>query len=135
LRERLSNARRNGQDFQTYPLDIEDLQTVEILQRRKNLGKGELASIAFAMKTRQAFMTDDQKARKLGCQVLQDSPTQTTPHMLSWLIYNNHLSDGEMPTVLSEHNEVDRPLAKHFEDAYQEACRCRLMAHHGVSKE
>jgi len=135
LRKRLRDAQGKGKDFETYPLDVDDLQTLAVLEKRKNLGKGELASIAFAMKTRQAFMTDDQKARKLGGQVLLSSPTQTTPHLVGWLIFANHLTDGEMATVIDEHARFNRPLAKYFEDAYQEACRCRLMAHKGVPKE
>jgi hypothetical protein len=134
LQVRLREAQTSGKDFQTFPLDVEDLQSLEVLEKRKRLGKGELSSIAFAMKTRQAFMTDDQKARKLGHQVLQDSPTQTTPHLLSWLIFERHLTDGDMSMILEEHQSLDRPLAKYFEAAYQEACRCRLLAHQGAHK-
>lgn len=135
LRTRLIEAQRTRGDFQSYTLDIEDLQIVEILEKRKNLGKGELASIAFAMKTRQAFMTDDQKARKLGLQVLKESPTQTTPHMLSWLLFKNHITDGEKESIIKEHEKLGRPLAKYFESAYIEACRCRLLIHKGAFTE
>jgi len=127
LQKRLRYAREKGKDFETHALDVEDLQTVQILEIRRNLGKGEIASIAFAMKTRQAFMTDDQKARKLAAQVLSDERTQTTPHLLSWLVFHNHATDGDKVMIVDEHTQQGRPLATHFEDAYQEACRCRLM--------
>lgn len=68
-----------------YHLDIEDLQEVEILRKRKNLSKGELASIAFAKKTKQAFLTDDDKAEKLARSIMNRLLVQTTPHLLGWL--------------------------------------------------
>lgn len=69
LQRRLVAERKNAR-FSTFNLDVEDLQEVEILERRKKLGKGESSSIAFAKRTNQAFLTDDQKARKLGNDVI-----------------------------------------------------------------
>ncbi len=71
-----------------YNLELEDLQEVAILEKRKRLGKGELASIVFAKKTNQAFLTDDQGARKLASEVMNTRLVQTTPHLLGWLFFS-----------------------------------------------
>jgi predicted nucleic acid-binding protein len=131
LRSRFRAAQRESA-FDTYSLDITDLQTIEILENRKRLGKGELSSIAFAMKTRQAFLTDDQKARRLARDVLRESIIQTTPHLVGWLFFTNRLVDADKSTIIKEHQEMRRPLAKYFEQMYLEACRCRLMANQGA---
>ncbi|MDF5724128.1 MAG: XRE family transcriptional regulator, partial [Rhizonema sp. PD37] len=68
---------------------------VEILQKRMNLSKGELTSIVFAKKTRQAFLTDDQKARKLASKVMQSDQVQTMPHLLGWLFFVSYLNDND----------------------------------------
>jgi hypothetical protein len=113
--------------FQSYQLDIEDLQDVAVLENRKRLSKGELSSIAFAQKTQQAFLTDDQKARKLAENVLERKRVQTTPHLFGWLYYNDRLGDNEKDQIIGEHKKFGRPLAPFFERAYQEALRCRSM--------
>jgi len=127
LLQRLEAQRRNGA-FQDYHLDIADLQDMGILERRKRLGKGELSSIVFARKTRQAFLTDDQKARKLAAEVMDKSMVQTTPHVLSSLFFEGILSDGDKDGIIKEHTSFNRPLGQYFEEAYLEACRCRCFA-------
>jgi len=94
LKSRLRAARLESA-FETHSLDIADLQTLEILENRKRLGKGELSSIAFAIKTQQALLTDDQKARKLAREVLKKSIIQTTPHLFGWLFFINYRFDEE----------------------------------------
>jgi hypothetical protein len=111
-----------------YSLDVADLQEVEVLENRHRLSKGELASIAFAKKTRQAFLTDDQKARRLAEAVLADRMTQTTPHLFGWLFFTCRLSDGDKDAIISEHEKLSRPLRPHFESMYLEALRCRCLA-------
>lgn len=120
--------------FKVYPLDIEDLQMVQILENRKRLGKGELSSIAFAMKTRQPVLTDDQKARKLMRDVLPNPGAQTTPHLLGWLFFTNRMIDSDKDAVIREHREMERPLSRFFDEVYLEACRCRLMASQRITK-
>jgi len=124
---------QNGSCFECYPLDISDLQTVSLLENRKRLGKGELSAIAFAIKTRQAFLTDDQKARRFAQNIMGNSKTQTTPHLVGWLFFHYHLSDGHKDTLLREHQEMKRPLSNYFEEMYMEACRCRLMSRQGAN--
>jgi hypothetical protein len=131
LQTRLRSARKDS-CFVSYPLDVTDLQTIAILENRKRLGKGELSSIAFALKSRQAFLTDDQRARKLAREVLLESPTQTTPHLVGWLFFSNRLGDADKGTIIKEHEGMERHLTRYFDEAYLEACRCRLMANHGA---
>jgi hypothetical protein len=127
LQRRLIQARAQGQ-FRSYPLDLEDLQDVAILQKRGALSKGELAAIAFARRTRQAFLTDDQAARTLAATAMDRAFVQTTPHMLGWLFFTGHLSDGDFLGIVEEHEGLDRPLRSYFEEMYHEAMRCRLLA-------
>ena len=114
-------------NFSVYHLDIDDLLDVEVLQERMNLGKGELSSIAFARRTRQAFLTDDQGARKLACASLNVNSVQTTPHLFSWLIYENFLTDGDKQRVMEQHESFNRPLNKYFQVMYEKALQHRLM--------
>ncbi len=71
--------------FPIHHISIEDLQEIEILENRKKLSKGELSSIVFAKKIRQAFLTDDQGARKLAETILDKKMVQTTPQLFGWL--------------------------------------------------
>lgn len=134
LRKRLKKARDSGA-FQTYSLDIEDLQTVSLLEQRKRLGKGELSTIALAQKIGQACLTDDQKARRLAESTLAAGKTQTTPHLVGWLFFERHLIDADLGVIVDQHKAMERPLAKYFKETYKEACRCRLLASQGRKYE
>ena len=122
-----ADERRDRATQRVVVADISDLQAIKLLESRKRLGKGELSSIAFAMKIGQAVITDDMKARKLA----EDSGhvhIQTTPHLFSWLIFKGRLSDFDKGAVIAQHRAMDRPLAPHFEKAYEMALQCRLNA-------
>ncbi|MBL3534967.1 MAG: hypothetical protein JMN27_14210 [gamma proteobacterium endosymbiont of Lamellibrachia anaximandri] len=124
LMERLRAEHSRGM-FQHHSCDIGDLQSIRILESRKRLGKGELSSIAFAMKIGHAVITDDMKARKLA-ESAGHALTQTTPHLFAWLIFTGRLGDSERSTIIAQHQDVERPLAPHFERAYELALQCRL---------
>ena len=126
LQERLRQECSKGA-FPSYHLDIEDLQDIMMLENRQRLSKGELSSIAFAKKTRQAFLTDDQKARKLARDVLEGDMVQTTPHLVGWLCFTSRIGDGDKEKIIKEHCEFNRPLTPYFEQMFNEALRCRLM--------
>ncbi|KAB8168482.1 hypothetical protein FKV24_016350 [Lysobacter maris] len=126
LMRRLSQEQGRG-GFAAHSCDIGDLQAIKILESRKRLGKGELSSIAFAMKIGHAVITDDMKARKLA-EESGHSLTQTTPHLFSWLIFKGRLGDSDKGIVIEQHKEMNRPLAPHFETAYEKALQCRLNA-------
>jgi len=124
LMRRLTKEQGLG-GFAAHSCNIGDLHSVGILESRKRLGKGELSSIVFAMKIGQAVITDDKKARKLA----EDSGhtlIQTTPHLFSWLIFTGRLGDSDRAAVISQHIAMERPLAPHFDTAYEMALQCRL---------
>lgn len=124
LMDRLRAEQRRGA-FQAHSCSIEDLQTIEILEKRKKLGKGELSSVAFAMKIHQGVITDDRKAWKLA----KDSGhphTQTTPHLFSWLIFTGRLGDSDKDIVIAQHVDAGRHIAPHLQTAYEMALQCRL---------
>jgi len=116
--------------FAVHHLDINDLLDVEVLQERMNLGKGELSSIAFARRTRQGFLTDDQGARSLAAISLGESNVQTIPQLFGWLIYERYLTDSDKDKVIEQHINFDRPLKEYFEIMYQRALEMRLMKTH-----
>lgn len=120
LQDLLRQEMKNGR-FKNYHLDIEDLQEIDVLQKRKNLGKGELASIAFAKKTYQAFLTDDRGARNLAEEVLTHHMVQTTAHLLGWLFFYNFLSDSDLNQIIDEHKKYNGKLETYFRVMYERA--------------
>jgi hypothetical protein len=131
LRRRLQSVA--AKHFKTCELDIADLQNVELLKQRKRLGMGEISSIAFAMKTNLAFLTDDQKARKLALCVLEPARVQTTPHLFGWLFFTARLSDADKATIIAEHEAMDGILTKYLEAMYMESLHYRLLARRPLS--
>jgi hypothetical protein len=109
-------------------IDIEALQDVEVLEKRKRVSKGELSSIVFAKKTHQAFMTDDKKAAHLARTMIPMDKVQSTPHLLGWLYFTGRLLDSDKGTILAELAALKRNLRRQIDAAYAEALRCRLMA-------
>jgi hypothetical protein len=109
-------------------LDVADLQNMALLEQRKKLGKGELSSIAFAMKTGLAFLTDDQKARKLAEGVLDKRLVQTTPHLFGWLFFRAYLLDTDKALIIKEHEAAAGTLTPYFDSMYNESLRCRALS-------
>lgn len=126
LMRRLAQEQGRG-GFAAHSCDIGDLQAIRILESRKRLGKGELSSIAFAMKIGQAVITDDMKARDLAT-ASGHALTQTTAHLFAWLIFKGRLGDSDKADVIAQHEAMGRPLAPHFNRAYEMALQCRLNA-------
>lgn len=124
LMHRLRQEQTRG-TFKAHSCGIDDLQDIKLLESRHKLGKGELSSIAFAMKTNQAVITDDQRARKLATES-GHVRTQTTPHLLAWLIFTNRLGDSDVSVVMSDNKTMGLPLGKHFQNAYELALKCKL---------
>ncbi|HWV66724.1 hypothetical protein, partial [Chitinophaga sp.] len=119
------------QRFTNCDITIDDLQEIEILQNRKNLGKGELSSIVFAKKTRQAFLTDDKKARVLAQKVLGNEFVQTTPHLVGFCFYKRYLVDSDFNLLIAEHQASLTSswgdLSRFFKEAYEESLRIGLI--------
>jgi predicted nucleic acid-binding protein len=134
LQKRLSSLIEQCK-FVKYSLDVDDLHQIDALYNRKRLGKGELSSIAFAMKSQLAFLSDDQKARKLALDVLPTEKIQTTPHLFSWLIFAGKISDSEKSQVIEEHQSYCGDISEYLEQAYLEGCRCRYGVHNSSQRE
>ena len=126
LKNRLKEETRLKR-FECFGLSIDDLQDIEIMEKRKKLGIGELSSIAFARKINQSFMTDDQGARKLASEIIGSSRVQTTPHLLGWLFYKRVLIDSDIKVIIKEHEDNNRTLRRFLEEAYTESQRIRMM--------
>lgn len=126
LISRLERARRDG-GFPVQECDLDDLFMLA-RQAPKGLGSGEMSCIATAYKIRSiAFMTDEKKARNFASQKL-GLKVETTPKLYAWLQYCQHLGDGDHEDIIREHEIYEsRPLTLHFQEAYEEALRCRLM--------
>ena len=125
--QRILKDETKANKFECHNISIDDLQEIEILQKRKRLGIGELSSIAFAKKINQSFLTDDSKARKLGISILGNKKVQTTPHLVGWLFYIRELIDSDFSVIISEHEQYNRPLGKYFEEVYLESLRIKSM--------
>lgn len=126
LRDRLEREQTKG-CFKAHSCSIADLQAIVDLESRKRLGKGELSSIAFAMRIQQAVITDDQKARKLATNA-RHALTQTTPHLHSWLLFSGFLTDSDHTLIVSQHQEMEGSLGPHLCDARDLALQCKLNA-------
>jgi predicted nucleic acid-binding protein len=126
FRKRLIRHQKNSK-FTSHNITIEDLQDELILKYSKQLGIGELSSIAFSKKINQPFLTDDQKARKIARAILGDGKVQTTPQIVGWLFYEGLFSDVDLDTLIAEHNTFQRPLEKFFREVYHEAYRIKSM--------
>lgn len=114
-----------------YNIDIEDLQDIEILEKRRKLGKGELSSMVLAKKFYKSFLTDDQKARVLAKTILDRKDIQTTPHLFGWLVYIEYIGDVDKDIIINEHNELNRPLEKYLKSIFNHALQCRLIPSSG----
>lgn len=113
--------------FPSHSCSMADLSVVSALEQRKKLGKGELSSIAFAMRIRQAVITDDLKAAKLARASGHDL-TQTTPHLLAWLDFNGTFTEVEKQDVLTQHIALNGSLAEHLARAIEMAGQCKANA-------
>jgi predicted nucleic acid-binding protein len=115
LRRRLRQEQAAGR-FETHVCTIDDLQAMGNLTDRKALGKGELSSIAFALKIGQGFLSDDKKAFNLAVD-RGVAASQTVPDLLAWLVFTGGLSDLEAIGSIDEHKAMDRTISAQLEDA------------------
>lgn len=125
LQERLRKEQTRGQFTECF-LTLDDLNDPDIVKYRSRLDRGELSTLAFAKKSGQAFLSDDQKARGIVATIIDRHKVQTIPHLLGWLFFTEKLSDTDLEPILAEHERMRRPLKKHFEKIYLHACEARL---------
>ena len=81
LQQRLRHEIDIG-DILCCTIDLEDLQDLGVLNQRKKVSKGELASMIFAKRTVQAFMTDDSKAATLARSIMPADYVQSATHLI-----------------------------------------------------
>jgi hypothetical protein len=86
----------------------------DVLSKRQHIGKGELSSMVFARKIRQALLNDDQRARKLAVGLLDAAKIQATPLLAGWLFFTRQLVDGDLPRVITEHKALEGPKPSTF---------------------
>lgn len=127
LMSRLRRERTAGR-FPVQECSLDDLLSVSS-KAPGRLGSGELSCIATAYRIRSiAVMTDEKLARKyaqgsLGLKV------ETTPRLYGYLHYHMHLGGADHDGIIKEHERFERrPLTPFFEQAFEDAMRCRLMA-------
>lgn len=111
-----------------YPIDIEDLQDVEVLRNRKRVSLGELSVIVFARKTGQAVLTDDSRAQKLARQEMAAAFVQSTPHLFGWLYFRCFVGDADKDQVVADLASLQRSV-RDLDEYHREAQRCRALAH------
>ena len=92
-------SQRSKKYLLLYDFKIES--NLDVLEKRRNLGKGELSSIVFAKKAGQPFLTDDKGARNLAESILNKDQVQTTPHLCGWLFYKNILTDSDKDSIIN----------------------------------
>jgi predicted nucleic acid-binding protein len=126
LRKKLQNEIDKSR-FNTFSISIDDLQSIMNLEQRKALSKGELSSIVFAQKTRQAFLTDDKGARKLSEYFIGLENTQTIPHLFGWLSYIRKILDADKSAIIQEHEYNGGQLRRYFEEVFGEAQKLLLI--------
>lgn len=128
LKRRLRVARAKG-SFAATPVSIEDIQDPRVLAARNSLDRGELSALAFALRTGQALMTDDQKALRVVERIVEPGQVQTTPKLFGWLFYTGRLADGDKDDIIRQHEELrNRGLRSCLEKVFLWALDCRLKA-------
>jgi predicted nucleic acid-binding protein len=121
--------------FPSYSISVDDLQSIMNLEQRKSLSKGELSSIVFAQKTQQAFLTDDQGARKLSEFYIGLDNTQTIPQLFGWLSYTGKILDSDKSVVILEHENNGGQLRKYFDEVFDRARELILIENNSPARE
>lgn len=123
-------ALRSAGVLSEQPVSIADLQALAGRPEAGRMGKGEIAALALALRMRKSFTTDDQGARRASV-ALGAGAAQTTPQMLGWLVYVGELTDGDVLTVVAQHEERVMQgrgrLTPYFRAMYEEACMYRML--------
>lgn len=100
----LRNELAEKRYFSVMSLDVEDLQLLARSGVHKVIDRGEIAAIALAQKISGGFLTDDYDARMTGEATLGISRARSTPHLVGWLIYSGHLTDGDIPQIIADND-------------------------------
>ena len=134
LRERFRKEHER-RAIPSYKIAIQDLQAVEILANRKKMGKGELSSIVFAIRTRQAFLSDDKGAIKLALTELDNTMVQSTSLLFGWLFFHDHLVDYQKEQIISDLETHGRNMRQYYEEAYNHSLQFKLTAQNNTNNQ
>ncbi|SDF03493.1 hypothetical protein [Rhodospira trueperi] len=130
LRTRLSGELASGKHFTVHSLEIDDLR--ELAANVGALGRfdyGELAALALARKLQSGFLTDDRAARRIGESTIGANRVRTTPHLVGWLVYDGHLTDGDIPTIIADNASLNKrygSLGEFIQVCYEHAMGLKL---------
>ncbi|MDZ5650379.1 hypothetical protein [Nitrospirillum sp. BR 11828] len=131
LRKKLSDELASEKHFTVHSLAIDDLR--ELAANVSKLGRfhrGELAALALARKLSSGFLTDDRTARKVGENTLGLGRVRTTPHLVGWLVYQGHLMDGDISTIIADNAVLNKrygALGDFIQVCYEHAMGLRLL--------
>lgn len=126
LQARLRQELAAGTHFSVHPLTVEDLRDLSAnIGRVRKFHSGELAALALARKLGNGFVTDDRTARAVAENSIGISRVRTTPHLVGWLIFLGHLSDGDIPTIIADNAALNRQYGQLGE--FIQACYIHAM--------
>lgn len=130
LQARLNEELAAGRHFSAHPLTIDDLRDLAAsVGKVRRFHQGELAALALARKLGNGFLTDDRTARSVGENTIGHSRVRTTPHLVGWLIYLGHLSDGDIPTIIADNAALNTrygQLGEYIQKCYEHAMGLKL---------
>lgn len=120
LQARFHAAQAQGQ-FRAYSVSLDDLLDPRVLKVRHQLAVGEVATIALAVRTHQAVMTDDRNAREDAKKVVGSERVHTTPQLVGWLVFHGHLTVAEAAACAREHTACMQDLGVHLKAIIEHA--------------
>ena len=130
LRKELKKEIESGKHLSLHELEISDVQNlVDDVGDIRRFDKGELAALALARKYRSGFITDDRVARKVGERIVGNASVRTTPHLVGWLVYCGHLTDGDVKTIISDNDNYRNPqgrIGPYIQQCYEHAMGLRI---------
>jgi hypothetical protein len=130
LQDRLREELISERYFSAIPLTIEDLRDLAVtVGKVRRFHHGEFAALALARKLGNGFLTDDLAARRVGESTIGLMRVRTTPHLVGWLVYQGHLTDGDIPTIIADNEALNTrygQLGKHIRKCYEHAMGLKL---------
>ncbi|CAO3358026.1 hypothetical protein [Azospirillum melinis] len=133
LMAKLEEELDSGKHFSVHALTIEDLRdTVASIGKVKRFHNGELAALALARKLVKGFVSDDRAARVVAEDKLGSDLVRTTPHLVGLLVYQGHLSDGDIPGIIADNAALNiryGSLGEYIHKCYEHAMAMRLRDH------
>lgn len=127
LQQNFANELNKG-NFKTQNISIQDLQDIEILEKRKKLSRGELSAISFAKKINQAFLSDDENALGFAKEILNLNQVQSTSHLVGHFIFHDLLLDSDVSKIILELSLYQRNMREKYEQAKASAYYYKMLS-------